>query len=204
MARARYPLHIALRLTQLHRELNAQMDIKITEPVFFLGSDRRPGDVLHNVESGPFRTQVIPGGLQRIPQFVEMAEEIQQQAAAAPAVSPTSATLPKPEPVAAVKPAPGSFAEANAAVLKPAPAKPINRTAALLSGLASRRRKLEQSIVDQAEDYASQLSAIEQEVPQVFAKASASLEDRKANLDELSDSLKDLAGSNGGDPLSGS
>jgi hypothetical protein len=207
VARARYPLAVALRLTQLHRELNAQMDIKITEPVFFLGSDRKPGDVLRNVQVGPFRTQVIPGGLQRIPQFVEMAEQIvqaAQNAQPAPQTQPTAAVLPKPELAPQAEAAVVAPAKPIATALKSSSAPtPINRTTALLSGLASRRRKLEESIVDQANSYSEQLTAIEQAAPKVFAKATASLEDRQASLDELSDSLKDLAGANGGDPLGG-
>jgi hypothetical protein len=74
--RVKYPLPVALRLQALHRQLNAQMKIKITEPVFFLHEDRKPGDVLDNVKTGPFRSRIIPGGLELTPQFVEMAEEI--------------------------------------------------------------------------------------------------------------------------------
>ena len=54
------------------------MKIRITEPVFFLGSPRQPDDILDNVTVGPYRTQVIPGGLSRTAQFVEMPEEIKQ------------------------------------------------------------------------------------------------------------------------------
>jgi hypothetical protein len=73
---AKYPISSALALAALHRELNAQMKIQITEPVFFLHQDRKPGDVLDKLDAGPHRTRVIPGGLELIPQFVEMPDEI--------------------------------------------------------------------------------------------------------------------------------
>lgn len=213
--RARYPLRTALRLTALHRELNAQMDIRITEPVFFLGSQRRVGEVIRDVDDGPYRTQLSqtvspqnPGGLTRIPQFVEMPEEIKtiiQDAAGAvqgaPVVAAPAVTAsPPPAPT----PAPGTFGEALRSIQNPAPkpVAPVNPTASLLSGLASRRRKLEQSIVSEAQAYAKELTAIESEIPQVFARASTSLSDRRASLGELDESLKDFAGSNS-DPLSG-
>jgi hypothetical protein len=173
------------------------MKIRITEPVFFLGSQRKPDDVLDNVQVGPFRTNVIPGGLQRIPQYVEMPEEIKeviQKAVAQAEILP--ATIP------ANKPVPGSFGEATAAVLRPQTAPmPISRTAGILAGLASRRRKLEEMIVHQAIAYADKLTVIENHAPQIFDKANTSLDDRQTHLSDLADSLKDFATSNGGDPL---
>lgn len=207
--RARYPIPIALRLQALHRELNAQMKIRITEPTFFLGQNRKVDEVLTDVEVGPVRTEVIPGGLKRIPQFVEMPEEIKDITKVAAAdVGNVASILPVPqpspveEPAKTATPASGSFAEATASVLKSpaAPPAPVNKTAAMLSALASRRRNLEKSIVDQANSYGEKLKALETKAPDVFKKADASLEDRDASLGELSDSLRDFAGAN--DPLS--
>jgi hypothetical protein len=194
------------RLLALEREL---MRIRITEPTFFLGKDRHVDEILEDVRTGPHRSEMVPGGLKLIPQFVEMPEEIKQiiHDAANETASPAIAAMPDIAPVQAPalptnSHAPGTFAEATAAVLKPAP-KPIasiNPTAALLSGLAKRRRKIEESIVSEAEAYGKALGDLETIVPTVFTQAKESLADRHASLTELSDSLKDFAGSNT-DPL---
>lgn len=180
------------RLTLLLREINRAMRIKITEPVFFFGEMRRVGEEM-DVQVGPYRLEPVKGGLTRIPQFVEMPEEIKQviqEAAAAPI-----AAQPMPPPV-------GSFAEATKAVLKPAPLpKPVSLTASLLTSLAGRRRKLEESIVTEAQAYAKELIEIETSVPSTFAKAKSSLSDRKASLSEIDTSLMDFAGANDIDPL---
>jgi len=200
-------VHTTRRLEKLHRELSRFMKIRIIEPTFFLGQERKVGDILDHVETGPFRNQVIPGGLTLIPQFVEMPDEIKQIIQGAVAeISPTqvpAAPSPVITEVAAAAPARGSFGEATAVILKPAApaATPVSRTAATLSALAGRRRKLEEQIGVEATDYAKLLDEVETAVPQTFTKAKESLADRKASLGEISDSLKDLAGSNGGDPL---
>lgn len=198
-----------LRFSQYARDLARAIDamrIRITEPTFFLGQDRKEGDILDQVEVGPFRTKVIPGGLARIPQFVEMPEEIKRTIAVAAAdVGKVEDILP-PMPAQqanALTPAPGSFGEATAAVLKPAAAAaPISRTAALLSGLAARRRKLEETIANEADAYAKHLDEVEGHVPAVFSKAKTSLDDRQASLGEIDASLKEFAGANR-DPLQG-
>jgi hypothetical protein len=174
------------------------MKITITEPTFFLGENRKPGDVI-DVEVGPFRTQVIPGGLTRIKQFVEMPEEIKQ--VLQDAVGGAVVAAAPPEEIAPA-PAAGTFAEATAAVLKPVvPPAPVSRTAAMLSALAGRRRKLEEAISTEAIAYAKELSEAEAAIPAAFTQAKESLADRRASLGEIVDSAKELAGSNGGDPL---
>lgn len=51
------------------------MKIQITEPVFFLGQDRQPGDVLE-AEVGPYRYEPGAGGLKRTAQFVRLPEPV--------------------------------------------------------------------------------------------------------------------------------
>ncbi len=204
--RIRYPIPVAVRLQALHRELNAQMKIRITEPVFFLGESRKIGDILE-APIGPYRTQIIPGGLSRIAQFVEMPEEIKQviQEAAAQQTAPAlqTSTVAAGGPSASSALPPASFAEATAAIIKPAaPAsKPISKTAAMLSALAARRRKLEATIANEATAYAARLTEIETIVPAVFGKAKASLDDRQASLGEIDASLVELSNAGGSDPL---
>lgn len=189
MGRAYYPIPVAFRLMALHRELNAQMKIRITEPVFFLGADRKAGDILKDVASGPFRTKVVPGGLERIPQFVEMPEEIKQiiqhAASAVPATpvqTPTSAVLP-----------PATFADATAAVLKPAPVAPKgNPLAARIRALATRRAKfgdLAASLLDSGE---KQMTRIEADAPAVLQRANQAAQDELAAITDLGDSLQEL------------
>lgn len=192
MARRRvvYPLPIALRLIALHAELNAQMKIRITEPVFFLGLDRKAGDIL-DCEVGPYRSKIIPGGLARIPQFVQMPEEIKQtiEQAAVAHVTP-------PPPKA-------SFAEATAAVLKPPapPAKPAGVSlAGQIAALTTRRRKLNRTIEVELAAYTEKLVEVETRLPEVMAKANARVEDEATSLGDLDTSLTDFVGANA-DPL---
>ena len=182
------------------------MRFRITEPTFFLHQDRTIGEIME-APVGPYRMVATGGGLQRIAQFVEMPDEIKEiiQVAAADVGNVASILpIPPPSPVEQpAKPANGSFAEATAAVLKPAAAapSPVNKTAGILSALALRRRKLEESIVNDATDYGKELSALETDAPAVFVKAKESLADRRASLGEFSESLKDFAGANDTDPL---
>lgn len=173
------------------------MNIRITEPVFFFGKLRQPGDILENVSDGPYRTQVIAGGLSRTPQFVEMAEEIKN---AAEVVPPSSAAVPAQAKVAS-EPLPPAPVVPPPVVLTPVTkvTTPVSRTGAMLTALAMRRMRLEQTIQSQAQAYAAKLTELEQAVPATFTKGLESLDDRLANLNDLDASLKDLAGSN--DPL---
>jgi hypothetical protein len=179
------------RLEALYRELEP-MKFRITEKTFFWGKEREPGEVM-DAPTGPYRNTVVGGhGLVRVPQFEEI-PVTEETAAPAPTVqTPT-------------QPPPASFAEATAAVIKPAakPSAPISKTTALLSSLTTRRRKLEEMIVTEATDYSQQLAAMESSAPQIFTQAKTSLDDRQAALNDLSDSLKDFASANGGDPLQG-
>src|ERR1700689_5479419 len=71
----KYPLSTAIRLRLLHRELNAQMRFRITESTFFLHKAREIGEIME-APVGPYRNVATGGGLQRIPQFVQMPDEI--------------------------------------------------------------------------------------------------------------------------------
>lgn len=182
------------------------MRFRITEPTFFLHQDRTVGEIME-APVGPYRMVATGGGLQRIAQFVEMPDQIKEIIEVATTDAGNVASIlpvPAPSPIEQpTKPANSSFAEATAAVLKPSTAAPapISKTAGILSALASRRRKLEETIIKEATDYGRELSAFETDAPAVFVKAKESLADRKASLGELSESLKDFAGSNT-DPLS--
>jgi hypothetical protein len=177
------------RLEALYHELEP-MRFRITEPVFFWGKQRQVGEVM-DAPAGPYRNTVVGGqGLVRVPQFEEI-PVTEETAAPAPIVQ-----TPTPPP-------PASFAEATAAVIKPVakPSAPVNKTIVLLSNLTTRRLKLEEMIVTEATDYSQELAAMETSAPKIFTKAKTSLADRQAALNDLSDSLKDFASANGGDPL---
>lgn len=169
------------------------MRFRIIEPVFFLHAQREIGDIIE-APVGPYRNVAGAFGLQRIPQFVEMPDEIKD-------IIVNAAQDAEKQTVAAADV--GSFAEATAAVLKPvaAPA-PVSRTADVLTALAIRRRKMEETIITEATAYAKRLGEVETSIPTTFAKASASLDDRQASLGEIDASLIDFAGANDIDPLS--
>lgn len=52
------------------------MRFKITEPTFFLHKERQPGEIME-APMGPYRNVATGGGLQRIPQFEEIKDEMQ-------------------------------------------------------------------------------------------------------------------------------
>ena len=192
-----YPLPVALRLIALHRELSAQMKIRITEPTFWLGAERKAGDVLDNQQTGPFRSELSPGfGLKRVPQFVEMAEEIKQEPAPALAVPPP-VTI---EPPKVAPPASGSFAEATAAVLKPAPAvavKPAaNPLAARVRALTARRAKFQDVATGMLEQGEATMTKVETDGPAILEQAVNASHDELAAITDLGDSLKDMAAGN--------
>lgn len=200
MRRARYPLAVALRLQAIHRELNAQMDIRITEPVFFLGSQRRIGEVIRNVQVGPHRSQVIPGGLQRIPQFVEMPEEITNT------ITNAAAAVPKPASDAAAPAVASDLPPAP--VPQPAPPKgaspaPVgNPLAARVRALTTRRAKfidLAATIIAPAE---RDMTQIETTGPAILQKVSEAAHDELAAITDLGTSLKEMAAGANGDPNS--
>lgn len=177
------------RLEALYAELTKPMKIRITEDTFFYGQERRAGDVM-NAPDGPYKNTVVGGkGLVRVPQFVELPEQIMTE------------TQPTPEPAV---PPPASFGEATAAVLKPVP-KPATQAktnASLLSQLATRRNKLHDTIKTNIDDYAKRLTDMETQAPAVFVKANALLDDEHAGFRALEDSLQEFAGANGA-PLAG-
>jgi hypothetical protein len=195
-------------LLDLSNEVKAgsTMRIRITEPVFFQGRDRKEGDVLEHIEVGPFRTQVIPGGLQRIPQFVEMPEEIKQvlQAAAQPAVEvpvpavvvppPLPPPLPQAAPPAPPPPPPAPVPAASR------PAKP-NPLAARVRALTARRAKFQDfaaSLLDTGEHH---MTEIENKAPEILTKAVNNAKDEIDAIVDLDDAMKQFAAGNGGDPL---
>lgn len=183
---------ITRRLRALYIEI---MKIRITEDVFFLGQQRHVGDVM-DVQLGPYRTEPRPGGLRRIPQFVEMAEETNLSAQVANARADAAPVVPAS---AVATPAPGTFAEATAAVIKPAPApaKQASATIGMMQALTARRMKLHQATQDQIHAFAKRLDEREAAMPKVFEKANAKLDDEIAAEQSFDDSLNDFAGANG-------
>jgi hypothetical protein len=89
------------------------MKFKITEPVFFQGAQRKPGDVLE-YPTGPYRYEAGTG--KRTAQFVDLDPPVvqtpvqapQAQQTPLPSVSPIATQPTETKPV--TNPAPGSFA----------------------------------------------------------------------------------------------
>jgi hypothetical protein len=78
---------VTRRLTNLYREI---MKFRITEDTFFQGQNRKVGDIL-DFPVGPYRNEVQgPNGLQRIPQFVEVAESVQHVTPLPPLTMPVT------------------------------------------------------------------------------------------------------------------
>jgi len=94
------------------------MKFSITEPVFFLGKDRKPGEVLDN-PTGPYKYQ--PGTGKRIAQFVELPSENKPVVQPPPIPTPLPAvSLIEPKPIVTkpmTAPEPGSFAASLKAML---------------------------------------------------------------------------------------
>jgi hypothetical protein len=199
---AKYDL-VTRRLEALYRELTRPVKrIRITEPVFWDGAQRRAGDILNasvqnGVTIGPMRTQVVLGGLKRIPQFVEMAEENTQAATIAMAPAPVA----QPAPAAAVPPAPtpspGTFADATATILKPAPAKPTGSLAARIRSLTSRKTKFQDLIAPLVAQTEETMTSIEATGPDILKRAAASAHDDLTAITDLDSAMKELAASNG-------
>lgn len=188
------------------------MKIRITEPVFFNGEQRKIGDVL-DVQVGPFRTEVVPGGLRRIPQFVEMAEEIKQNAAAETSTQSTTAPSPaanEPEanrgvaaPVAGSGgPQVGTFGEATAAILKPAapPAPKGPSLAARVRALTARRAKSHDHLSGMLDIGETAMSQVETDGPKILQRVVDAAHDDISAIADLADALKEM----GNGPLSGS
>lgn len=151
--------------------------IRITEPVFFLGEQRQPGDIMH-AEVGPVRTERVPGGLSRIPQFVEMPEEIKQtieQAAASamPAVTVNAAPAPKIAPKA-------------------------NPLAARIRGLTTRRAKFQDYAASLLDEGEKAMGDIETNGPAILERSVQASQDELTAISDLGDSLKEMDRANGG------
>ncbi len=184
------------RLEALYHEL-APMKFRITQPVFFWGKERQVGEIME-APVGPYKNTLVGGqGLVRVPQFEEIpvTEETQtvisnQAANPAPITIATSAVN---------TPLPASFAEATAAIVKPAnkPATQAKTTASLLSQLATRRNKLHDTIKADIDTYAKRLADMETNAPAVFVKANTMLDDEQSGFKDLEDSLQEFAGANG-------
>ena len=168
---------VTRRLTNLYDEI---MKFRITEDTFFDGQHRKVGDIL-DFPVGPYRNVLEGGnGLQRIPQFEELAT--------------VTETIPPP----------ASFGEALASIPKAAtPAATQAKSAAsLLSQLAVRRNKLHDTIKGNIDAYGKRLADMETKAPDVFAKANTILDDESTGFKDLEDSLQEFAGANGA-PLGG-
>lgn len=179
---------VTRRLRSLHLEL---MRIRITEELFFFGKERHPGDVM-DVEVGPYRTEVMPGGLRRIPQFVEMPEDTQE---------PDHPPVTEPTPVVPPK---ATFADATASILNPTPvvavAPKANPLAARVRALTARRAKFQDdaaAILGQGE---SMMTEIEATGPQILQRSVDASHDELTAIKDLGSSLNEMAASNG--PLS--
>ena len=154
------------------------MKFRITEDTFFDGQLRKVGDVME-FPVGPYRNVVEGGiGLQRIPQFEELA-----------VMTETAPTVPPP----------ATFADATATVIRPTKpaATQAKSTAALLSQLAVRRSKLHDTIKGEVDAYGKRLADMETKAPDVFARANTILDDESAGFKDLEDSLQEFAGANG-------
>lgn len=167
--------------------------IRITEPVYFLGEQRKAGDVLH-AEVGPYRTEIIPGGLKRIPQFVEMPEDIKQtiQQAAPLIDTGTAANALNPPPLPTATPA----VILSAAPVKTAPK--ANPLAARIRGLTERRAKFGDyaaSLLDKGE---SAMGDIETNGPEILERSVQASQDELTAIEDLGNSLKEMDRANGG------
>lgn len=162
--------------------------IRITEPVYFLGEQRKPGDVLH-AEMGPYRTETIPGGLKRIAQFVEMPEEIKQVIEQATQAAPLMDT--------------GTAANAMPAVsVNAAPAAKVapkaNPLAARIRGLTTRRAKFQDYAAKLLDDGEKAMGDIETHGPLILERSVQASQDELTAISDLGDSLKEMDRANGG------
>jgi hypothetical protein len=154
------------------------MRFEITEPTFFWGKQRQVGEIME-APVGPYRNFATGGGLQRIPQFIEMPEEIvetMQTAVAASSVQPTA-----PSVAPAIKIAPKA-----------------NPLAARIRSLTTRRAKFQDeasSILAQGE---TAMAAIEANGPAILKRASQASTDELTAIADLATSLKELDATNGG------
>ncbi len=179
----------ALRFSVYAKELAKAVDamrFRITEPVFFWGKERHAGEIME-APVGPYRNFPTGGGLQRIPLFVEMPEEIKQtieQAAGTPTVAPAATA------VVESKPAP----------IKVAPK--ANPLAARIRALTTRRAKFQDeasAILAQGETVMTQIEA---NGPDILKRAHQASFDELTAITDLGSSLKEMDATNRG-PLEG-
>jgi hypothetical protein len=152
------------------------MRIRITEPVFFHGQQRRVGEQMV-VPLGPYRTQVIPGGLSRIAQFVEMPDET---------------TVPVEIPA----PTPAAQGAASVAAIKVAPK--ANPLAARIRSLTTRRAKFQDTAAAILTESESAMTEVEATGPAILKRAAAASTDELTAITDLATSLKELDATNGG------
>jgi len=199
VARAVYPIPVALRLMALHREFNSFMRFRITEPVFFLGQDRKVDEIME-APVGPYRNFPTGGGLQRIPQFVEMPEEITQvsKEATAPAASsqqPAVAQQAAPaSPGTTAPPAPTPLPSVSPVKVAPK----ANPLASRIRALATRRAKFQDAAAAILADAEHDMTVVETTGPAVLKRAAAASNDELTAITDLGSSLKELDATNGG------
>lgn len=193
-----------LRFSQYAQDLSRAVDamrIRITEPVFFQGSQRRVGEQL-DVTVGPYRTQIIPGGLSRIPQFVEMPEEIKQviQEAVKQTVAPgdvgsvaavlPSVTLPQQATNAL---APAQAPQTAAQMVAPAKVAPkANPLAARVRALTTRRAKFQDYAASVLGAGETAMTQIEANGPAILERSVQASQDELTAITDLGDLLKEM------------
>ena len=168
---------LELAVYDTNQEWRDAMKIRITEPVFFEGKNRQPGEEM-DVERGPYRKILTPNiyGYELEPQFVELPTEIK----ATPVADPITPPL---VPTSVVAPA-----NKSASVSK-------------ISLLAQRVAKFHDTAIKEADATNLLLDTGEPMVAQAFSNAQGSIKGVQQDVQAVLDVLKDLPGSNG--PLGG-
>lgn len=172
------------RFSRYARELEAAinaMRFRITEPTFFLHKDREVGEVME-AKVGPYRNIATGGGLQRIPQFVEMPDEIKEviQSAA------QSADIGQPS---------NQGQSPQTAPVRMAPkANPI---AARVRALATRRAKFQDLATSLLDSGETTMTRIETDAPGILTRANQAAEDEIAAITDLDTAMKQFAAGNG-------
>jgi hypothetical protein len=188
LRRVAYSQH---RFSRFAKELSQAVDamrFRIIEPTFFLHKQRRVGEIME-APVGPYRNVAGAFGLQRIPQFVEMPDEIKDTI-----VNAAQGVLPEQ----------GQAGQAVNA-LTPPPIKlapKANPLAARIRALTTRRAKFQDEaavILSQGE---SAMTQVEATGPVVLKRAHQASFDELTAITDLATSLKELDATNGG-PLEG-
>lgn len=183
-----------LRFSQYARDLSEAVEamrFRITEPTFFLHSERKVGDILE-APVGPYRNVATGGGLQRIPQFVEMPEEIKRTISDAAAGN--LGDLSQQTGAAQNSLTPPMLA-AVAKVAKP------NPLAARVRALTARRAKFSDFAAGLLDTGEKHMSELETNGPDILKRGVDSTKDEIDAIVDLDDAMKQFAAANGGDPL---